>query len=43
MIVSSHKSNIWPEIPSEPVALLGFISRINEISSSLLYKLFSYW
>ena len=39
MTDSSHKSNIWPEIPSEPVALLGFIFRISEIISlSLIVK-----
>ena len=39
MTDSSHKSNIWLEIPSEPVALLGFIFRISEIISlSLIVK-----
>ena len=30
----SHKSSIWPDIPSGPVALLGFKFRINENISS---------
>ena len=25
----SHKSNIWPDVSSEPVALLGFKLQIN--------------
>ena len=29
----SHKSSIWPDIPSEPEALLGFSFRTNEIIS----------
>ena len=28
MTDSSHNSNIWPEIPSGPVALLGFILKL---------------
>ena len=31
----SHKSSIRPDIPSDPVALLGFECWINEIISSL--------
>ena len=34
MTDSSHNSDIWPEIPSGPVALWGFILRISEIISS---------
>ena len=33
MTDSSHNSNICPEIPSGPVALLRFIIRISEITS----------
>ena len=32
---SSHKSNIWPVIPSDPLALPGFMLRIKEIISLL--------
>ena len=32
--MTSHKSNILSKIPSEPVALLGFIFRIGEIIPS---------
>ena len=41
MAESSHKSNIWPDIPSEPVALPGFIVRINEIISSFFTVIWS--
>ena len=34
MTESSHKSSIWPDIPSEPVALLGLILRISAVISS---------
>ena len=33
MTDSSHNSSIRPDIPSDPVALLGFICRIHEIIS----------
>ena len=39
--VSSHKISIWPDMPSEPEALLGFKFRTNEIISSLLIDIWS--
>ena len=41
MTESSHRSSICPDIPSEPVALLGFIFRISEIISSFFIVIWS--
>ena len=37
----SHKSSIWPDIPTDPVGLLGFKCRINEIIPSLCMDIWS--